>query len=236
MKHDKDLKWNTYVAMPTIVELASGLIDAGLIEKDVADKILHRMKAGQTRTGRQLWEASGLPSEDFAEAISKALRLPRAPLGALMAASALAAPLATRFLRETACYPCLTSAGAKALAMADPTDADSLHAVEIAVGEPVEIFVSSFDDVAAVQSERLEAARLGEGGVSKPEEPEETLEALRDLAAGAPVVHAVDDLFEKAVEWRASDIHVEPFRAGLSIRLRVDGLLRPLPPPTDAPG
>jgi general secretion pathway protein E len=38
-------------------------------------------------------------------------------------------------------------------------------------------------------------------------------------------------MLEKAVELRASDIHIEPFRTGLVVRMRVDGLLRSIPAP-----
>ena len=58
------------------------------------------------------------------------------------------------------------------------------------------------------------------------------IESLRDLANGAPVVRAVNDLLERAVELRASDIHVEPFRNGLVVRMRVDGLLQVAPAPS----
>src|SRR5262249_12493502 len=54
------------------------------------------------------------------------------------------------------------------------------------------------------------------------------------LASGAPVVRAVNDLLEKAVELRASDIHIAPSRMGLIVRMRVDGLLRAVPAPADA--
>ena len=40
-------------------------------------------------------------------------------------------------------------------------------------------------------------------------------------------------MFEKAVELRASDIHIEPFRTGLVVRMRVDGLLRNVPVPAN---
>jgi general secretion pathway protein E len=46
------------------------------------------------------------------------------------------------------------------------------------------------------------------------------------------VVRAVNDLLEKAVELRASDIHIEPFQSGLVVRMRIDGLLRPVPAPS----
>ena len=60
---------------------------------------------------------------------------------------------------------------------------------------------------------------------------EDDIESLRDLASGAPVVRAVNDLLEKAVELRASDIHIEPFHTGLVVRMRIDGLLRPVTAP-----
>ncbi len=49
------------------------------------------------------------------------------------------------------------------------------------------------------------------------------------------MVRALNDLLERAVELRASDIHVEPFRTGLVVRMRVDGLLRALPAPAGIP-
>src|SRR5207237_4598107 len=80
-------------------------------------------------------------------------------------------------------------------------------------------------------------ARVGEDGAA-PDAKEVTLapgdddiERLRDLASGAPVLRAVNDLLEKAMELRASDIHIEPFRNGLVVRMRVDGLLRAVATP-----
>ena len=72
-----------------------------------------------------------------------------------------------------------------------------------------------------------------EGDVVAIAQREDDIESLRDLASGAPVVRAVNDLLEKALELRATDIHVEPFRTGLSLRMRVDGLLRGIPTPAD---
>ena len=45
------------------------------------------------------------------------------------------------------------------------------------------------------------------------------------------MVRAVNDLLERAIDLRASDIHIEPMRNGLSVRMRVDGLLRATPAP-----
>ena len=58
-----------------------------------------------------------------------------------------------------------------------------------------------------------------------------SLDDLRDLAGGAPVVRAVDDLLRLAVEQRATDLHIEPFGGALQARLRIDGLLKNVPAP-----
>src|SRR5205085_4611670 len=74
-----------------------------------------------------------------------------------------------------------------------------------------------------------------EGAKAQAAQSDDDIESLRDLASGAPVVRAFNDLLERAVELRASDIHIEPFRAGLTVRMRVDGLLRALPAPSGVP-
>jgi general secretion pathway protein E len=103
------------------------------------------------------------------------------------------------------------------------------------LGGAVAVEVASFEDIGIALSERLgeDAAPSEETGEAHAR-AEDDIESLRDLASGAPVVRAVNDLLEKAVELRATDIHVEPFRAGLVIRMRVDGLLRPVPTPAGA--
>ena len=98
------------------------------------------------------------------------------------------------------------------------------------LGPNIEIKVASFDDLTVVLDQRLagDKAESRDDADGVPQLREDDIESLRDLASGAPVVRAVNDLLEKAVELRASDIHIEPFRTGLVVRMRVDGLLRPI--------
>jgi len=51
------------------------------------------------------------------------------------------------------------------------------------------------------------------------------LEHLKDLASEAPVIKTVNQILQKAVEDRASDIHFEPFETLLKVRMRIDGVL-----------
>ena len=59
----------------------------------------------------------------------------------------------------------------------------------------------------------------------------EDVEHLRDLASEAPVIRLVNLLLQKAVEERASDIHIEPFENRLKVRYRIDGVLQEVEAP-----
>jgi general secretion pathway protein E len=63
---------------------------------------------------------------------------------------------------------------------------------------------------------------------------EEDVEHLRDMASEAPVIRLVNQILSRAVEQRASDIHVEPFENELRVRYRIDGVLHDVDPPSRA--
>lgn len=191
--------------------------------------------AEAARAGRplqRLWEATGLSAQDFADEVARYFTLPRISLPDLLAAPALLEQFTPRFLREAAVVPHRGPAGAARLAMADPTDRAVLRAVEMVLGTSPEIGVASFEDIATVLTARLlEATHTEAAADTMSADAAEDVESLRDLASGAPVVRGVNDLLERAVELRATDIHIEPFQAGLTVRMRVDGLLRIVPTP-----
>src|SRR5205823_3540328 len=140
-----------------------------------------------------------------------------------------------RFLRESTIFPLRAPNGGYRLALADPSDTASIRAAELVFGAPVEVAVASFEDITTLLDQRADAAGADEDAKTASPQSDDDIESLRDLASGAPVVRALNDLLERAVELRASDIHIEPFRTGLVIRMRVDGLLRALPAPTGIP-
>jgi general secretion pathway protein E len=57
-------------------------------------------------------------------------------------------------------------------------------------------------------------------------EAAEDIEHLRDMASEVPVIRLVNNLISRAVERRASDIHIEPFEKEFRVRYRIDGILQ----------
>jgi general secretion pathway protein E len=175
------------------------------------------------KTLRDLWEVSDLSANDFASEVAGFYALPRRTLPELIAAAPLAAKFSRRFLRETLVFPYQHADGKPRLVLADPNDAAAVRAAEIVLGSAVEVEIASYEDLAI--------ASAAETGEITSAHADDDVESLRDLASGAPVVRAVNDLVERAMELRATDIHIEPFRSGLTVRMRVDGLLRVVPTP-----
>ncbi|QPF83633.1 type II/IV secretion system protein [Bradyrhizobium genosp. L] len=187
-------------------------------------------QAGRGADYRQqkLWEITSLSPSEFADEAARFFALERITLQDMIAAQPLIASFSPRFLRETMVYPCTAADGSNVLAIVDPTDQATQRAAQIVLGDGITIKVASSEDVAVALNQSFHAteSHAAEPAAALPREDD--IESLRDLASGAPVVRAVNDLLEKAVELRASDIHIEPFSSGLTVRLRIDGLLRPV--------
>jgi len=219
---------------PEWLDFAGHLVRKGVVTGDLLSGSVNK-RTGPTRL-RDLWELTDLSANDFADEVACFYKLPRLGLPQLLTASSLALKFSPRFLREMTIFPCQTEKGrGNKLIVADPTDTAAVRAAEIVLGGPVAVEVASFEDIATILSKRLDEDEplTSEAGVAAVSRTDDDIESLRDLASGAPVVRAVNDLLEKAVELRATDVHIEPVRGGLILRLRVDGLLRGLPSPAD---
>nr|WP_027532002.1 ATPase, T2SS/T4P/T4SS family [Bradyrhizobium sp. WSM3983] len=189
-----------------------------------------------TRPLLELWEATDLSAAEFADEVSDYFGLARLGLPQLLTTTPCLDGFSRRFLRESTIFPFRAPNGGFRLAIADPSDTAAVRAAEIVFGETVEVVVASFEDITTVLDQRTEAGETRADDVrSVGQQSDDDIESLRDLASGAPVVRALNDLLERAVDLRASDIHVEPFRSGLTVRMRVDGLLRALPSPHGIP-
>jgi general secretion pathway protein E len=179
---------------------------------------------------RELWESTDLPAAEFADEVARFFKLQRIGLLELLATEAQVEGFSRRFLRESMVFPFRSTEGTVKLAVADPMDTAAIRAAEIVFGETIELVIASFEDITTIL-ERLDGGDTAEIEAGERPHSDDDIDSLRDLASGAPVVRAFNDLIERAVELRASDIHIEPFRSGLTVRMRVDGMLRAMPTP-----
>ena len=212
------------------------LVEKGLLPAGLVGHAPGRAK----QSYRQLLELTAAEPAAFADAVAAFHKLPRVSSSTIKTGKPLLDRFSVRFLREYAVFPYEDGKGDVHLAVADPSDPATMRMMDLTLGHEAKREVATFNDVETLLRDAAggEAEQNGTSVEDVTDLPkgggDDDLDILRDMASGAPVVRAVNELFERAVEMRATDIHIEPFRGALQVRLRVDGLLRtiPSPPPT----
>ncbi|MCE7032759.1 type II secretion system ATPase GspE [Lysobacter sp. GX 14042] len=172
----------------------------------------------------------GLVSErDHAESSAQVLGLPLADTRALPEFPPEDVALTPRFMKQFAACPVAVDEGTVDLLAADPHDAYIVDAVRLATGREVRLQVGLRSEIVDLVERWHGQGRSAMGTIVETAEGEsgdlDDVEHLRDLASEAPVIRLVNLLIQRAVELRASDIHIEPFENRLKVRYRVDGVL-----------
>lgn len=122
------------------------------------------------------------------------------------------------------------------VAIADPLDNFVISALRLACGRPVLLSVGLATEIENAVEQQLGSGKSQMGTLvdtldGEGDYNEDDVEHLKDLASEAPVIRMVSLILQRAVESRASDIHVEPFENQLKVRLRIDGVLREVEAP-----
>jgi len=172
----------------------------------------------------------GLVSErDLAQAFAGELGLDIIDAEAFPEVALLEDAVSQRFLKESRVLPLYLEDDRLFLAMADPGDEFAISAMEAASGHEVQPVVALPTDIDNAIEKLYGAGRSAMGeildGLNDGDEGEADVETLKDLASEAPVIRLVNLIVQRAVESRASDIHVEPFEGQLKVRYRIDGVL-----------
>ena len=119
--------------------------------------------------------------------------------------------------------------GTKQLAMEDPDDILAINFLQKQLGNKIKVHVAP----ASVIQTALDQYRGSIGSeltqVITTEDSDETEEeevSEEDLAEDSPIAQTVNLLIEYAIRSNASDIHIEPRDNFVSVRYRIDGILR----------
>jgi type IV pilus assembly protein PilB len=111
------------------------------------------------------------------------------------------------------------------LAVADPTNLRAIDDLQLALGiafRPVVVEQTQLDRAL----NRAYRRRIELAVVEGPGEDESRVDDIRDMASSTPTISLVNRLLTTAIEEGASDLHFEPKRDRLLVRMRVDGVMR----------
>ncbi|QSX79708.1 type II secretion system ATPase GspE [Agrilutibacter solisilvae] len=218
-------------------------IDPGADER-IVNALLEkgRLKEADLGRARRLQEESGgsllgllsrlgLVSErDHAETVAAVLDLPLVSAKDAPELPPEGVSLTLRFMKQFHVCPVAETERSVDVLMADPQDSYTLDAVRLATGREVHPRVALRSEIEDLIERWFGQGRSAMGAIVETAEGEgsgefEDVEHLRDLASEAPVIRLVNLVIQRAVELRASDIHIEPFENRLKVRYRIDGVL-----------
>ncbi|WP_268796944.1 type II secretion system ATPase GspE [Pseudomonas huanghezhanensis] len=155
-----------------------------------------------------------------------------APLIVVDAAPALIDPLPAlteRFMRHFQVVPLEWRDEGLHVLAANPNEMFAFEAIAYGCEVPVWLSIGPRNDVETLIERYYGQGRSAMGTLIENLDEEsgslEDIEHLKDLASEAPVIRLVNLILQRAVEQRASDIHIEPFESQLKVRYRIDGVL-----------
>jgi general secretion pathway protein E len=197
---------------------------------------LQRGEQAGARLGEILVRMKAVAEEDVLRALAIQLDLPFvAHIEPESVPAELAAKVPIHFAKQARVLPLGLAGEAVRVAVGDPLDTAAQDSVAMLLGAQVapEVVppsvvldaINAVYDRAANEHEKLmedlETSDL-EAVAHELEEPTDLLDADDE----APIIRLVNSLMFRAVKERASDIHINPEEKDISVRYRIDGVLR----------
>jgi general secretion pathway protein E len=126
-------------------------------------------------------------------------------------------------------------------AVSDPTETSALDEARMVLGTPLSLIVATSHVVIDAINQAYDRA-ISTADIAKTIKDADEMEGVTDDLAEvtdildstddeAPIIALVNSLLSRAVKERASDIHIEPYERTMTVRYRVDGVLKKIVEP-----
>ena len=224
--------------MDSYLNLAERLVERQLLSDEEMERVIKLQQEQQASLTRLVVELGFLSEDDLLPVLRDHLNIalvslkdfPSTPLPVELS------PRIGEFLKLAHMVPVKIDGRDLVVATNDPFDLARLHALELAAGMRVTPVLAKEKEITA-RIEALfgnaasDAAQPSVGREIEGAVDEEDVAHLRDMASEVPVIRLVNQMLVRALESRASDVHIEPFENQVKVRYRIDGILHEVEPP-----
>ncbi len=215
------------------------LVAAGTITEQELERGLALQKGTKDRLGTVLIANNIITEEKLIEALQMQLGIEYIDLSKINIPTELAQALPKNIAKQYQVVPVRVVKDELYLAMSDPMNFYAIEEVRKAVRKKIVPMVATASAVEraiqvlygnegaakAIEEMKREAAASGE--VTAVQDTAFVSTQLGDDGAvSAPTIRLVNSIIERAINERASDIHLEPRENEMEIRMRIDGMMR----------
>ena len=218
------------------MRLGDLLVASGVISEEQLHEALELQKQTHQRLGDVLVQSGIITEQHLIEALQIQLGVEFVDLTAVSIPVELAKYVPRNIARKFCVVPVKLIRDTLYLAMSDPLDFVAQEEVKAASRKRVVPMIATRRAVEQAISRlygnegtaRVIEEMKREAGASAPDiVPAQLSRETGDRSGdSAPTIRFVNGLIERAVQERASDIHLEPQEGEMVVRMRVDGLLR----------
>ena len=229
------------MTVKAVKSLSEILLESGKVSKDKLDKVLTMQLNNTEGLGRRLVDLGLVSEVVLLETLSEYLDIPFVSLKDFPQQTIVLENLSEKFMRQYKFVPLSLDENVLTIALSDPYDIYACDAVKMATNYEVKINLAREEEVLDAvgkifNTDTTSMGRIVEdiGKNGKDDlsiDDEGDVDHLKDLASEAPVIRLVNLLITRAIEMRASDIHLEPFEGDFKVRYRIDGILHDMEAP-----
>lgn len=217
-------------------KLSQYLVEQGRLKEEDLQRGLRLNKESFGVSLVPLLVRLGLASErDVAASINELMELPIVSDKDMPETTSVDVEFPIRYMRENQFVPIDETEDTLTVVMVYPYEAYLTKAIKMVADKALEIKIGLPSDVENAIERYYGGGKSAMGqlveGLSNEGGEVEDVEHLKDLASEAPVIRLVNMIMQRAVESRASDIHIEPFENRLKVRYRLDGVLHEVESP-----
>ncbi len=229
------------MTVKAVKSLSEILLESGKVSKDKLDKVLTMQLNNTEGLGRRLVDLGLVSEVVLLETLSEYLDIPFVSLKDFPQQTIVLENLSEKFMRQYKFVPLSINENVLTIALSDPYDIYACDAVRMATNYEVKINLAREEEILDAVGKMFntdttsmgriveDIGKNGKDDLSIDDEGD--VDHLKDLASEAPVIRLVNLLITRAIEMRASDIHLEPFEGDFKVRYRIDGVLHDMEAP-----
>jgi len=197
------------------------LVSEGFCKEEDIQKALSLQKDYGGRIGTILINTGVIVERQLLKALSIQLSIPLlSDLGIEEFEKVIPSNLSSSFLKENEVFIFQEDGDVLKAAVNDPLKVDIFSYIESLSGKKLEVYLANSDEIRKLKAVWEEEEEDEYEYINADE-----IDKLKELASEAPVIKFVNNIFSRAVESRASDIHIESYKNGMHVRFRIDGKL-----------
>jgi general secretion pathway protein E len=234
---EQDMPYQAEEQIPVAMPLGQYLLKSGKVNADALENALRLSKASGERLGVILIKLGLVSEQNITNALATLLKVPLIKASDYPDVPLYEEQISAKFLKAVKVLPIHESEDELFLAMAVPQDTYVISACGLACGKRVRACIGNPSEILAAIDRLYGNGKTALDQIVEDIEErqdgseQEDIERLKDLASEAPIVRLVNLLINRAIESRASDIHIEPFENRLKVRYRIDGVLHEVEAP-----